>query len=262
MLAFDCDCRKLVLYGGLSRSYAGLPPGFGAPAINQWELDADSGAWTDRTDCPPVAFVALNGVMVYDTRRRRLVIFTGLNGNVGEWDPASGQWTDRPFPFDGTPFPAGPPLAAVYDEARGKAIVFIENDFLLGGMSAWEWDPAGRWSERAGPSNLPFPEPYVPAIAYDADRGTLWLFGRGGDGWFDHLWRWDVGDATAALVDVTPTARPPAWPAERLAPGLSYDPARRRLILTAGSRRTICATSGSGIPRRRPGATGHHPASR
>ena len=171
MLAFDRDRRKLVLYGGLSRSYAGLPPGIGAPAINQWELDADSGAWTDRTDCPPVAFVALNGVMVYDTRRRRLVIFTGVNGNVGEWDPASGQWTDRPFPFDGTPFPAGPPLAAVYDEARGKAIVFIENDFLLGGMSAWEWDPAGRWSERAGPSDLPFPEPYVPAIAYDADRG-------------------------------------------------------------------------------------------
>jgi hypothetical protein len=238
MLAFDRDRRKLVLYGGQNRGNAGLPPELtpDSPTINHWELDADSGAWTELTGCPPIGFAALNGVMVYDTRRRLLVIFTGVNGNVGEWNPATSQWTNRPVPLDGTPIPAGPPLAAAYDEARGKAVVFIENDFLRGGISAWEWDPAGRWSERAGPSDLrAFPRPNdMPAIAYDADRGTLWLFGRGGDAYFDHLWRWDVGDAGAGIIDVTPAARPAAWPAERLAPGLSYDPGRGRLILYGG----------------------------
>jgi hypothetical protein len=242
MLAFDSDRRKLVFYGGSSRSDAELPPEItpDGPATNLWELDADSGAWTDRTLCPPVDFVALNGAMVYDTRRRRLVIFTGVNGNVGEFDPATSQWTDRPFPFDGTPFPAGPPLAAVYDEARGKAIVFIDFDPFFGGIEAWEWDPSGRWSARATRDDLhAFPDAsYMPAIAYDADRGALWLFGVGGDGYFDHLWRWDVGVPDAGLIDVTPSVRPAAWPRERLSPGLAYDPARRRLVLYGGAAAT------------------------
>ena len=74
----------------------------------------------------------------------------------------------------------------------------------------------------------------MPAIAYDADRGTLWLFGLGGDVLFDHLWRWDLGVPGAGIVDVTPAVRPAAWPAERLSPGLTYDVARKRLVLYGG----------------------------
>jgi hypothetical protein len=239
MLAFDRDRRKLMFYGGNPRGNAELPPELvpDGPATNLWELDADSGAWTDRTECPPVDFAALNGVMVYDTRRRRMVIFAGINGNVGEFDPATSTWTDRPIPLDGTPFPAGPALAAVYDEARDKAIVFIDWDPVFGGIAAWEWDASGQWSERIVRNDLrAFPDAsYMPAIAYDADRDTLWLFGFGGDYFFDHLWRWDLGVPGAGLVDVTPAVRPAAWPRERLSPGLTYDLARKRLVLYGGA---------------------------
>ena len=122
MLAFDRDRRKLVLYGGLSRSYAGLPPEIapGVPAINQWELDADSGVWTDRTGCPPVGFAALNGAMVYDTRRRRLVIFTGGERKRRRVGPGH-QPVDRPsVPVRRNAVPGGPPAGRGLRRGAGQ----------------------------------------------------------------------------------------------------------------------------------------------
>src|SRR6185295_6489848 len=122
---------------------------------------------------------------------------------------------------------------AVYDEARARALVFVKDD--LDQISAWEWEPdAGRWTVR--PADLPlFRDPDdMPAVAYDADRAVMWLFGGGGGELLDHLWRWDIGDPSAGPVDVTPAARPAAWPSRRFASGLVYDAGRGRLVLYGG----------------------------
>ena len=236
MLAFDRDRRKLVFYGGHSRNDAIQSPYvFPGPAVgNLWEMDAASGAWVERTSCSPVAYFAgATGAMIYDTQRRLLVVFTGPNGDVGEWDPVTDLWTDRPPAGGSSSAPVGFAHLAVYDEARGKVIVFVVDDEQA--YSAWEWEPAaGSWTLRT--TDLPlFRDPNEkPGGAYDGDRGVLWLFGGGGGELLDHLWRWDIGDAGSAPVDVTPAVRPAAWPAARFAPGLAYDVGRGRLVLYGG----------------------------
>ena len=235
MLAFDRDRRKLVLYGGHSRNDAIQSPYVipGPPVGNLWEMDATSGAWLERTSCSPVSYFAgATGAMItmravaswWCSRVRTATSARGPgDGPLDGWLPAGGS----------TSAPVGLPHLAIYDEARGKVIVFVLDD--LQAYSAWEWDlAAGSWTLRT--TDLPaFVDPdQKPGVAYDGDRGVLWLFGGGDGDLLDHLWRWDVGSAGSAPVDVTPAARPAAWPSSRFPPGLAYDVGRGRLVLYGG----------------------------
>jgi len=231
MLAFDSDRRKLIFYDGFPRNASLDDVIPGPPAGNLWEMDAVTGAWTDRTLCPPVPFYTDNGSMIYDSRHRRAVVFAGQYVGVAEWDPSTGAWTDRQPGGTVGGSPSGFPRTSVYEEVRGKVMVFVRDDEKV---VAWEWDTTtGAWTARTELPLFRFPSE-KPAVAYDSDRDVVWMFGGGGPDLYDHMWRWDVGDPAAEPVDITPAQRPVAWPSERVGSGLVYDTGRKRLVLYAG----------------------------
>jgi hypothetical protein len=76
----------------------------------------------------------------------------------------------------------------------------------------------------------------MPSLVFDAARGLVWGFGGEPDlptVPVDRLWTWNV--ATTELVDLTPAARPAAWPPARAGGGLAYDRARDKLDLYGGT---------------------------
>jgi hypothetical protein len=230
MVAHDSDRRKLLLYGG-----QGL--------TDLWELDVPTATWTPRNDCgaatpppwEPDPFGAAPQV-VYDHARRRLLLFSGSEGVVWEWAPETAVWTMR-APPPGAAAPTGMLPAVVYDETRGKVLVF-SYEILANvpdnntNVSLWEWDGAtGAWLERIA-DGLPWTYSELPALAYDAGRGAVWMFGGSQIEVDDRLWRLDI--ATWTLTDLTPAPRPTAWPPGRGAARMAYDAGRDRLVLFGG----------------------------
>ena len=226
MTTFDPDRGKLVVYGGHD-GYSDV-----------WDVDVATGLRTDRTTCAQVGVIPkADGVLVYDAGRKRVVLFSGAAaGDVREWDPVVNVWTDRPPPSTSPgAVPTGRPRAAVFDATRGRAIVFIV-DFAAQSLalSVWEWNGVtGAWTLRQ--ASLPVTYPLgVPSLAFDAGRGVVWGFG-GADALgtqIDRLWTWNV--TTAEFVDLTPAARPVAWPPGRAGAGLAYDATRGKLVLYGG----------------------------
>jgi len=230
IVAFDADRRKLILYGG----------GFGMNDL--WELDVPTATWTPRNDCgamtPPPWDYDVFGALpqgVFDRARRRLLMFSGTDGVVWEWDPATNVWTKR-APAPGAIAPTGILPTVAYDETRGRALVFAY-DMLASpppytNISLWVWDGAtGAWSEPI-PDGLPWTYSELPAVAYDAGRDALWMFGGSEIEQDDRLWRLDI--ATWKLTNLTPVPRPAAWPAWRGQARMAYDAGRDRLVLFGG----------------------------
>lgn len=230
-VAFDADRRKLLLYGEQGMT-------------DLWELDVATATWTSRNNCgatvtpPPWEpdGITLPPQVVYDRARRRLLLFSGREGVVWEWDPDSAVWTMR-APAAGAAAPTGALPAVVYDETRGKVLVFgfeFLSNAPYANVSLWEWDGGtGAWLERI-PDGLPWLSTELPALAFDAGRGAVWMFGGSQMDFDDRLWRLDTASWT--LTDLTPVVRPAAWPPGRAAARMTYDPVRGRLVLFGGVR--------------------------
>jgi hypothetical protein len=125
--------------------------------------------------------------------------------------------------------------AAAYDTRREKAVLFggtaawsSATDWV-GLGDTWEWDGAG-WQQLA-PVNSPAPRQGA-AMAYDAKRGVMVLFGgRGqivtnGPVFFDDTWEWNGENWTES--------KPEAHPSARSGQNLYYDPQRQTMILYGG----------------------------
>jgi hypothetical protein len=226
LVAFDQDRHKMIVFGG-EGSYGAM--------TDLWELDPATSAWTERTGCNETGFTpTATGHLVVDRARNRLLLFSGTDGVVSEWDPNSGAWTKRQ-PAPGGAFPTGPILGAISDDTRGKAMVFTVVTRALSPplvevfTQLWEWDgSSGAWQMRA--DGLPW-RSFVdfPALAFDADRDVLWMFGGGP---VDRLWRLDAASAT--LTDLTPAVRPADWPPARDGAEMAYDRVRGRVVLFGG----------------------------
>ena len=170
-----------------------------------WELNGT--VWTEvsRDSNPPAR---QSHVMVYDNRRRKIVLFGGMGaGPSGQPPPSLGDtwefdgrsWTQRqvagPSPRNGA--------GATYDSRRGLVIVF--GGAGAGGFLAdtWSWD-GSEWKKLSdsGP-----PARAMGYIAYDKARDRVVLFGgRQGypDGDLNDTWEWD-GNAWRNVS--TPPAR-------------------------------------------------------
>jgi len=172
--------------------------------------------------------------MAFDSARGKSVLFGGLAApgltpanDTWEWDGAA--WIARSTPI--TPDPRSG-HAMVYDAARRETV-------LIGGTRAgpttnppiadqWAWDGI-RWIRRA-PIRQPPPRSRL-ALAYDAARGRVVLFGGAGPSasLLGDVWEWDG----AQWIERTPAHG--ARPAPRSGHTLVYDPARRRSVLFGGS---------------------------
>jgi Galactose oxidase, central domain len=146
------------------------------------------------------------------------------------WDGAA--WTEL-TPTSGSP-PPRTGHAMAYDAARDRLVLFGGRD-PDGGVDrygdTWEWDGA-EWVD-VTPADSP-PARGAHAMAYDAERGRVLLFG--GYGGFDadgaiylsDTWEWDG----VAWTEVTPSLSPH----ERANHAMAYDAVRGRTVLFGGTK--------------------------
>jgi hypothetical protein len=261
-VAYDSDRGRVLLYGGRSPK-----PVSGSYIIytDTWEWDGH--AWTKLSDDGPST---CGGYVAYDSARHRFVtigyidpwgrpplatwewtgaawvqVDAGLNihysgpttydaahgktlvlgvnpttGQLGTWAWDGLAWTLMPTAT--TPDLTSP--AMVYDAAR-NAMTLIGNPSSGGSTQTWSWDGAN-WTMVAaqGP-----PPRSCPACAYDSDRARVVVYGgqsaASSLGCLADDWEWDGVSWTQRYSPPISGGRPP----------LSYDDARGKVVLWAGS---------------------------
>ena len=107
-MAYDSDLKRIVMFGGRA---AASGPHFG----DLWEWDSTAGNWSQRT--PPGAATALpydrsGHSMVYDTVRKKTIMFSGWQPGAGfihpewwDWDGSAQTWTKHPLVTGSSPTP-------------------------------------------------------------------------------------------------------------------------------------------------------------
>jgi hypothetical protein len=178
---------------------------------------------------------ALEAGFVYDSRRDRFIGFGGTPGDgsaYGDtWELAGNTWAK--IASGGLPARQG--HAMVFDERRGRTVVFGGTGSYVEGQTpprlgdVWEFD--GRSWSATEFVNGPRPRVGVSA-AYDSKRGVTIVFG-GADasGFLGDLWAW-TGTEWRKLADASA-----AGPAPRASGQLAYDQERDRVVLFGGRNR-------------------------
>jgi len=230
-MAYDPVRGQVVLFGGPDVT----------PPADTWAWDGTR--WLPITPADPAdsPIARSEHAMAYDARRSRVVLFGGVDDTTGpepvdladtwEWDGT--RWADRTAAE-----PAAAPTPRLlhvmaYDASRGRVLLFGGYD---GSPRAdtWEWDGA-QWLDvtPADPGDSP-PARWLTAMAYDADRGKVMLFG----GYYveDNVpylladtWEWD-GDQWTELTPIDPADSPSA----RSGHTLAFDDASGQLVLFGG----------------------------
>jgi hypothetical protein len=174
--------------------------------------------------------------MVYDSSRRRIVLFGGADesqvcGDTWEWNGK--RWT-LASPAGAGPGPRTFP-AMTYDSLRKRVVLFGGNRVLFGKSldenkfldDTWEWDGQS-WIQLkvAGPS--PRAE---AAMSFDSNRGRVVLFGgynrsEAGRNQFGDTWEWDGKSWTQIKV---------TGPSPRNGAAQVFDSGRGKVVLFGGS---------------------------
>jgi len=222
-LAYDAARGQAVLFGGSFRS-------------DTWEYDGKT--WVKKSTAVSPVGRAEHG-LVYDAGRRVVVLFGGV---AQGWDFRFDTWE-----YDGTTWlektsspspPACKDPRLAYD--AGRAVVVLFGDGCTTDTTAlpdtWEYD-GGHWTA-VSPAASP-PSRFHHALAYDVARGRVVLFG-GLDSTsltaLSDTWEYDG----TAWKQLTPAVSPPA----RSDHSMTYDSARRRVVLFGGAK----GTSSGGHP--------------
>jgi len=214
-MAYDAARGQVVLFGGADSS--------NMRRDDTWVWDGTD--WTPKTPLhKPDARVA--AAIAYDAARGQVVLFGGWNYH---WDNLGDTWV-----WDGDDWtsmgPANKPSprhwpAMAYDAARREVVLFGGDE--LSGIGdkddTWVWDGTD-WTPKT-PLHKPDPRK-LHAMAYDAVRGQVVLFG-GLLVSSDHTtWVWDGDDWTS--MDTTNI------PSLRIYHAMAYDTAREQVVLFGG----------------------------
>jgi hypothetical protein len=159
----------------------------------------------DEGVAPPPTPARRSGGLVYDTVRKKLLLFGGEAPVGSQWGELNDTWE-----YDGTDWvqqqpPSSPPARSIFgmsfDAARGRAVVFGGWTTGTGDyQDTWEWDGA-TWTQIAasgGPGQIE-----SPAMIYDAARGSTLLVG----GYMNSgTWKWNgTGWSQVTLTGSVPT---------------------------------------------------------
>jgi hypothetical protein len=216
-LAYDGARKRLILFGG-NEVLFGTDQDTMTFLDDMWAWDGKS--WHQIDTSTPSARAEAS--MVYDSDRRRVVVFGGHRTENGErirlgdtWEWDGQRWeqksSDGPTPRNGA--------AMAYDAARKRTVLF-------GGSGAsdetWEWDGESWkriWSAKTGGR-------FNSAMAYDTGRRTVIRFG----GWTGNervgdTWRYD-GTRWERIASDGPIGRNHT--------SMAYDSARGVIVLFGG----------------------------
>ncbi len=210
-----------LLLTALAVACGGEEPSSGASATQ-----TDSGA-TAGSPSPRVG-----PAMAFDSARNVIVMFGGNSGTFlsDTWERRGSAWTKR-TPAASPPARVGAAMA--YDSARHVTVLF--GGQVAGGGTGeatflndtWEWD-GNNWTQRT-PAVSPGAR-YFAAVAFDADRKSVVMFGGSDRGRteFGETWEWDGNNWTKYSAAVSPSARADA--------PMVCDSARRVCLIFSGDR--------------------------
>jgi len=214
-MAYDANRKKTVFFGGWKS-------GWGNPYKDDtWEWNGV--AWKEIEKTGPSG--REKHAMVYDSKRKRVVLFGGYDGNKrlnDTWAYTAGGWKKL--------VESGPPgllrHAMAYDAKRNRIVLFggYSNSGYNG--DTWLWNGT-KWTKSAakGPSART-----GAFMCYDAKNGVVLLFGGEYGGWPSYkyckdTWIWNGSKWTELKI---------SGPSSRSDHRMVYDPAAGKIILFGG----------------------------
>ncbi len=210
-LVLDESTNKLTLFGGANPS-----DGQSLPA-DRWQWSG-SGWVTMSSSVGPAR---TGQAAAYDSGRGRLVTFGGVaDRNVWSdtWELNGTTWertsnTAPPAPYHS--------VAMTYDSARQVTVLLVSTYY---GMETWEWNGTD-WTKKqvGGPSTRE-----NMAIAETGDGGVLLFGGYVSNTSVADTWLWN-GSVWSPL-------NPSTSPRDRDGHAMAYDPVRKRVVMTGGSK--------------------------
>jgi hypothetical protein len=246
-MTYDSTRMRTVVFGG---------QGVVARIGDIWDYDAGSAAWSARDIPSGVAWPTPHDghTLTFEPSRNRAIVFGGccggsggLSNDVWEWDGAAGAWSNATPGTLPAEWPKGRRYHAMARETyRGTFLMFggaemqARNDNVAL-ADLWEYDPGtGVWTDLT-PDPLPSawpPARFMHAMAFDAERGKLVLFGGTAGAapgapfaGLGDLWEYEAGAGT--WTEIEPTD-PNAWPTRRWAHAMVYDPYREAVVMFGG----------------------------
>lgn len=216
-LAYDEDLSEVMLFGGADEKQV---------LGDLWAWDGDAWQCLSTEGPSPRTFPAL----AYDGATNRLVLFGGNSVLFGTPEDTS-TFLDDMWTWNGNSWnrvevptpPARAEAAMAYDRSRKRLVLFggyrTEKGERIRLDDTWEWD--GRsWTQMDadGPSAR-----NGAAMAYDADRRRIVLFGGSGDA--GDTWEWDG----TRWMPVEPARSEP-----RFNPAMAYDRREHAVIRFGG----------------------------
>ena len=192
----------------------------GQPEDAAAETTADTGADTDSGGLgdPDAGQVPSTGILLFGGTG------DGFGGFGDTWIWDGEGWSEADV--------SGPPgrfnAEAAYDAARERVVLFGGDDDGGSGFfgDTWEWDGEA-WTDVTPADGNPPPR-VAHALAYDAARERIVLFGGFGPDFdkLDDLWEWD---------GATWEQLPSDGPQPRDGHAMTYDAARERVVLVGGA---------------------------
>jgi N-acetylneuraminic acid mutarotase len=209
-----------------------------------WAYDPSANSWTNLNPKGALPAARAAAAMVYDSTRRRMILFGGsapadaqLAGadaqmnDTWAYDPAANTWSD--LSPAGTLPPERCRHSMVYDRFGGRVIIF-------GGLGS-EWSElndtwvyetsANTWTKLSFSGTSPYPR-HSCSMAYCSWNNTFILFGGAyaqNAGFFNETWVFDPTVNTWTLVPIKGTA-----PAARGFQSMEYDPDHGQIIMFGG----------------------------
>jgi hypothetical protein len=229
-LIYDRSSGVAVLFGGELFDDTALHAGIGLRS-QTWQWDEFVGWRLGSDSSPPVPGPSPRAGFAMANGEDRTLMFGGIapGGRLlnETWELLI-YWDEMGF-FDppGTTPPARAFAAMAHDDSRDMFVLF-------GGMGSagalsdtWERDgfQISGWTAKASAHRPPARQGH--AMAYDAVRKRVVLFGGAAAGVLGDTWEWDGIDWTQRTPATSPTPRTGA--------AMAYDVARGRLVLFGGS---------------------------
>jgi uncharacterized protein (TIGR03437 family) len=224
-IAYDPVDRMIFLFGGQDS----------VPRNDLWAYSLPRRQWEEVEAPGPRAAARFGHTLIFDTARRRLVVFGGQAGgffsDVWAFDLGQGVW--QPLSGEG----AGPSRryghSAIYDSVRDRMV--ISHGFTNAGRfdDTWAFNfTANSWQDLTPAGTRPLRRCLHHAV-YDAASGQMYLYGGCASGFgpcpLGDLWSFDL----ISHLWTERTTQPAPSPREHY--GMGFDAVQGRLVLFGGN---------------------------